>query len=305
MSRRTASSSSALVPDDDLVNQPDFHGEVETNDEIPSQNALRALDDYIVLDRYGKSHTFRSLYSARNVARRVLVIFVRHFLCGNCQEYLRTLSASMTTDALLGLPVATSIVVIGCGKPELIGWYAETTGCEFSIFTDPTRQLYRRLGMVCTLRSGPRPAYVQSKPAVQTVVAGVFQGLRKGTSGLANGKGALKQVGGEFLFEPASGTLETPIASPLEWVGDDGGGGGGGGGIWKRREEGEAKCVTWCHRMRTTRDHVEVPELMAILGLQGPGQPARDARRWQKAIATRKGTGSSMADQMSRGSGYI
>lgn len=67
--------------DDDVV-QEDFHGEVVTNDELPSAETIRRIENYIVLDRHGKTHTFRSLYTGRSVARRVLVIFVRHFFCG-------------------------------------------------------------------------------------------------------------------------------------------------------------------------------------------------------------------------------
>ena len=60
----------------------DFEGEVTTNDDIPTADTLRRIEDYVVLDRHGKSLTFKSLYQGKNVARRVLVIFVRHFFCG-------------------------------------------------------------------------------------------------------------------------------------------------------------------------------------------------------------------------------
>lgn len=70
------------APDDEDVNPPDFHGEVLSNDELPSEETIRRIGDYIVLDRHGKTHTFKSLYTGRNVARRVLIIFVRHFFCG-------------------------------------------------------------------------------------------------------------------------------------------------------------------------------------------------------------------------------
>lgn len=66
--------------DDEL--QEDFQGEVVTNDELPSAETIRRIENYIVLDRHGKTHTFKSLYTGRSVARRVLVIFVRHFFCG-------------------------------------------------------------------------------------------------------------------------------------------------------------------------------------------------------------------------------
>ena len=66
--------------------------------------------------------------------------------------------------------------------------------------------------------------------------------------------------------------------------------------------------------MRTTRDHAEIPELMEVLGLveveegaDGDGvmrtnapRLKADEKRWDKALKSRKGTGSSMAARMSR-----
>lgn len=60
----------------------DFDGEVLTNNELPSPETLKKIEDYIVLDRDGRSHAFKTLYSGTNVARRVLMIFIRHFFCG-------------------------------------------------------------------------------------------------------------------------------------------------------------------------------------------------------------------------------
>jgi hypothetical protein len=62
--------------------------------------------------------------------------------------------------------------------------------------------------------------------------------------------------------------------------------------------EGEDKAVTWCHRMRTTRDHAEIPELMEVLGLDGHGEPVGDKGLWEKALRERKGTGVSLAGDM-------
>ncbi|RYP30451.1 hypothetical protein DL767_006262 [Monosporascus sp. MG133] len=275
----------------------DFQGEVQTNNDLPSLETLRKIESYIVLDAYGRSHPFKSLYAGRNVARRVLIIFVRHFFCGNCQEYLRTLSASITPEALLQLPVSTFIAVIGCGSPKLIDSYQKETGCPFPIYADPTRRLYNKLGMVRTLSLGSRPAYM-NKSLASSVVSSVVQGLKHVKSGLVTKMGDQRQVGGEFLFEPASMSLESPISSPTDDAGpldeDD-------ASNTSASEKVEEKRVTWCHRMRTTRDHVEIPELMEVLGLEGDGAtPIKDDERWVKALRSRKGTGVSMASQMSR-----
>lgn len=90
------------------------------------------------------------------------------------------------------------------------------------------------------------------------------------------------------MFE--SKDLSTPLGTP----GDEGkrlGGTGGAAG----EEEGDEKVVTWCHRMRNTRDHAEVPEVREVLGLDGEGVPGGNKKRWSRAVLERKGTGISAA----------
>lgn len=70
--------------DIDKTQPQDFDGELSTNNELPSAEVQKMIEDYIVLDRNGKSRTFKSLYMGNNKARRVLVIFIRHFFCGVC-----------------------------------------------------------------------------------------------------------------------------------------------------------------------------------------------------------------------------
>ncbi|KAJ0119331.1 hypothetical protein J7T55_0135695 [Diaporthe amygdali] len=309
---------------DDDVYQADFQGEVVTNDELPSAETIRRIENYIVLDRHGKTHTFRSLYTGRSVARRVLIIFVRHFFCGNCQEYLRSLSASITAESLLQLPIPTFIAVVGCGDPHLIDMYASETGCPFPIYADPTRKLYQELGMIKTLALGARPAYM-NKSLFKSSLDSIVQGVKQIKKGLVLKAGDQRQIGGEFLFEPVdikSPEVESPkheFDRKLEL--DD-----------KKPEKTdeervaeaekrsratsvvtdndndeeeepslvEDKKVTWCHRMRTTRDHAEIPELMEVLGLTGHGKPIKDQKRWSKALDSRKGTGLSLAHRMSQ-----
>lgn len=73
---------------DDLVNPPDFQGEVQTTNDLPTIETLRKIEMYTVLDSDGKSHTFKSLYAGHNSARRVLIIFIRHFFCGVSRQHL-------------------------------------------------------------------------------------------------------------------------------------------------------------------------------------------------------------------------
>lgn len=56
--------------------------DIHVDNKIPNQNILKKIEDYPVLDVGGKSIPFKSIFTGPNVARRVLVIFVRHFYCG-------------------------------------------------------------------------------------------------------------------------------------------------------------------------------------------------------------------------------
>ncbi|KAF2087261.1 hypothetical protein K490DRAFT_15945, partial [Saccharata proteae CBS 121410] len=213
----------------------DFKGDLDVSQKLPTKEDIEKCADLVVLDVDGKSRPFKTIYSGEGAAQRQLVIFVRHFFCGNCQEYLRTLCASITPESLLSLPTPTFLTIIGCGRPELIQMYAETTNCPFPIFADPTTALYSNLGMTRTLSLGPKkPDYIKTG-FLQTTVQSIFQGIRSG-SGAVKG-GDIRQVGGEMLWE-----------------------------------EGR---VVWCHRMKNTRDHAEVEELRQVLGLDGTGEGRR------------------------------
>ncbi|RDA93617.1 hypothetical protein CP533_6171 [Ophiocordyceps camponoti-saundersi (nom. inval.)] len=226
--------------------------EPDSSNDLPSDEAIRRTEKYVLLDRDGRTHTFQSLYSGHNVAQRVLVVFVRHFFCGNCQEFLRSLSDAITPEALLALPSSTFIVVVGCGDPALIQMYADATGCRFPIYTDPKGSLYDELGMVKTLALGDRPAYMR-KSMTKGIVDSIGQALRSVPSGLALKSGDHRQVGGEFLFVPLRQRGDTPAVDEEEE---------------KDEEMPEPKRVSWCHRMRTTRDHAEIAEIIDVLGLQ-------------------------------------
>jgi hypothetical protein len=67
---------------DGVDNTEEFNGDVNTNNEIPSQEDLARVEKLTVLDKDGKTIPFKDLYNGPNVARRVLIIFIRHFFCG-------------------------------------------------------------------------------------------------------------------------------------------------------------------------------------------------------------------------------
>ncbi|KAI9680305.1 MAG: hypothetical protein M1829_001191 [Trizodia sp. TS-e1964] len=202
----------------------------DLTDTLPTSPALALLNATFLLSPSGASVPFSSLHSGGpNAATRVLVIFVRHFFCGICQEFLRTLSAALSPAALLALPEPTAIAIVGCGRPERIEAYARATGCPFPIYADPARKAYEALGMARTLALGAvKPRYV-GRSMLAVTLSSFVQSLRSGR-GVVKG-GDYWQVGGEVLFV-----------------------------------NGE---VRWIHRMRNTRDHSEVGVLAEVLGVEG------------------------------------
>ncbi|TVY83031.1 Thioredoxin-like protein AAED1 [Lachnellula suecica] len=283
---------------DGVDNTAEFNGDVNTNNEIPSQETLRKVEGLTLLDENSKTVQFKELYNGPNVARRVLVIFIRHFFCGNCQEYIRAIASSISTTDLLQLPTPTFIAVVGCGSPSLISMYKQETSCPFPVYADPTKKLYDELGMLRTLNLGSRPEYMRR--SLMSAMAGSFvQSLKQMKGGKAFQGGDYQQVGGEFLFEPVN--MSTPICSPDVANGDNeakklGEVGNGNLGSGDYLEE---KRVTWCHRMRNTRDHAEIPELREVLGFDGEGIPGQNRKRWTRALGERKGTGLTDRSSMS------
>lgn len=167
----------------------------KTSQKAPTRRQLDAVANLPVRDGENKSIPFKSLYEGKN---RVLVIFVRHFFCGQCQEFMRTLSDSVTPEDLLKLSTPTELVIIGCGQPELIPFYKEQTHCRFPLYADPTRALYTKLGMARTMEPGAKPEYIR-KSFMGVAFSSFLQAVTAGRNTLRGGD--FWQVGGEFLFE--------------------------------------------------------------------------------------------------------
>jgi len=221
----------------------EFKGNLRVNNTPPTKADLEKVAELKVLDAEKKSHTFKSLYADdENGPRRLLIIFIRHFFCGICQEYLRSFSSIITPDHLSELSTPTEVIIIGCGQPDLIPLYVKETGCPYTIYADPTRKLYDLLGMTKTMSLGNKhPDYMQ-RSMISSSISSFLLGLRSGRHMLSAGD--FWQVGGEFIFE-----------------------------------EGK---VTWCHRMRNTRDHAETLEVQKQFGLDSEKGPIR--KRWSTGL---------------------
>ena len=211
----------------------------DDTDECPDGATLAAVQQLPIYDEEGNSHTFGSVYHPdKTTHQRQLVLFIRYFYCPACTSFVKALAEQITMQNYFSIPVSTSIVIIGCGQPDLIHHFKNFTGCRFTIYADPSRELFKKLGMNLSLRVGRQtPEYMgglgllaSSKEELKTIRKSLRdpEGLRK--RDLLRG-GNPMQIGGEFLFE-----------------------------------NGE---VVWCHRMTTYINHAEIRQLRRLLQLDG------------------------------------
>lgn len=192
---------------------------------IPSE--ARSLP---VLDSNGTSHSFSSLFTSEDGRdQQTLVIFIRHFFCGSCKEYIAAISSQDNGITPQELEKSNKrLIIIGCGQPNLIKQYVKDTTCPFAMYADPTQKLYDALGMIRTLSlAEKRPDYIKSSFLVNVAKSAVCQ-FSSGTAMFQGGD--IRQVGGEYLLN----------------------------------QQGD---ILWSHNMKNTQDHVEVIELRRVLGL--------------------------------------
>ncbi|KAK0215142.1 AhpC/TSA antioxidant enzyme-domain-containing protein [Armillaria fumosa] len=197
--------------------------------ELPQQSALANASDIEVSDSTGSTVKFGTLLPA-DPSEKVVVVFIRHFFCGSCRQYVEQL-ASVPQESLERSK--TRIVIIGCGHSDAISFYKESTKFPGNIYADPTRKLYHALGMdienlAATPAGKERRSYLKLG-IFSNAMSSIFKGPLKRPS-LIGKQGNISQLGGEFVFGPG-------------------------------------KECTFASRMQNTEDHVEVSELMKHAGV--------------------------------------
>ncbi|XP_054583133.1 peroxiredoxin-like 2C isoform X2 [Eptesicus fuscus] len=99
-----------------------------------------AVAELPVLDSSGRRVPFGALFRER----RAIVVFVRHFLCYTCKEYVEDL-AKIPKSFLQEADV--TLIVIGQSSYHHIEPFCKLTGYCHEIYVDPEREIYKRLGM--------------------------------------------------------------------------------------------------------------------------------------------------------------
>jgi len=196
------------------------------DDTPPTSQALTEASNIAVWDENGQQSSFGDLFKPTHPGGKIIMIFIRHYHCGMCQDYVAALTKAITPAQLEA--ANTKLIIVGCGSWTLAKPYRELLECPFPIYSSPGKEAYVVLGM--TLRNLDRgktsPSYV-SRSLFGGIMGSVTNAFKMGK--VANA-GDIKQLGGEFVF-------------------------------------GEGPKFLFTHRMKNTRDHTEIKELMVAAGI--------------------------------------
>ncbi|XP_052013003.1 peroxiredoxin-like 2C isoform X2 [Apodemus sylvaticus] len=141
------------------------------------QPLAAAVAELPVLDASGRRVTFGTLFRER----RAVVVFVRHFLCYVCKEYVEDLAK-----------IPKSFL-----RP-----FCKLTGYSHEIYVDPEREIYKRLGM----KRGEEISSSGQSPHIKSnLLSGSLQSLWRAVTGpLFDFQGDPAQQGGTFILGPGN-----------------------------------------------------------------------------------------------------
>ncbi|EGG11969.1 uncharacterized protein MELLADRAFT_101809 [Melampsora larici-populina 98AG31] len=201
-----------------------------TNTSTSFQNPIQLISldlalESKLIDSIGQEIKFNQILDPNF---RTIVIFLRHFRCPFCQQYIKKLSEiSLHNQNLMMFRYKIRIILIGQGDYKMINPYKALYNCPFPIYSDPNQNhpLYKSLGM----QSG---SFFTKSPSLSSVsyldhlsifelfimalkvhlffgylsLMGIFgcvqNDKQNATKMPLRYGGDLKQLGGEFVFEP-------------------------------------------------------------------------------------------------------
>ncbi|GAA5978771.1 hypothetical protein JCM11641_006172 [Rhodosporidiobolus odoratus] len=161
----------------------------------PTPAELEAAKQLNVFDAKGNEVPLASLFE-HGEDGKAIVIFIRHFFCGFCQDYISYLTTHISASALSTSNVKLSIV--GCGDWKLAGPYKETLGTPFEVYADLSKKSYEALGMTLrSLEAGKEKPEYQKSGFMSNVMGSIMSAFKMKT---VASSGDMKQLGGEFVF---------------------------------------------------------------------------------------------------------
>jgi len=85
--------------------------------DVLTNDMLAKTAEIPILSSDGTGHPFASIYAGQPT----LIIFLRHFFCGMCKEYVREISQKIHPNEVAAQNKI--LIFIGCGQPSFIENY--------------------------------------------------------------------------------------------------------------------------------------------------------------------------------------
>ncbi|XP_053154754.1 peroxiredoxin-like 2C isoform X2 [Hemicordylus capensis] len=156
---------------------------------------LRDASQRLVVDAAGKEIPFGSLYKEQ----KAIVVFVRHFLCYACKEYVEDLGK--VPKAFLQ-NANVKLVIIGQSSHHHIKPFCHLTGYSHEMYVDPKRELYRTLGMK---RGEAFVTSAQSPHVKSSLLSGSIKSMWRAMASPAfDFQGDPAQQGGTLILGPGN-----------------------------------------------------------------------------------------------------
>lgn len=177
---------------------PSSFAHVFDENALPTKRQLLDAASCVVVAENGIRVPFGDLFRDQ----KTVVIFIRHFWCPLCQDYM--FSIANTVDPQVLKQSGINFVIISNGSYNMIKSYRQIFRTPYAVYTDPSSRLYGILGM--TLKSVEPKAEQRRGSYVRHGRAGgiamvIANALRVGMP-LWEKAGDVTQLGGEFVLGP-------------------------------------------------------------------------------------------------------
>ncbi|KAJ3569300.1 hypothetical protein NP233_g5141 [Leucocoprinus birnbaumii] len=267
--------------------------------DIPTPQSLSRAASLPIIAESGVRITFGTLFAQQRVA----VVFIRHFWCPLCQDYMTSVTSltrrlgpeiiagfgyrssedsepneklGVVGDDGLGASGPVKLVVVSNGSYTMIGKYKQIFGSgatALDFYTDPSLAVYTALGMGKDPASLPEHlhshAHGRSKSTILTSQARLSDSDLLGKSEKSPGK-----IGG-YVKHGLMGGIAMVFVRALKV----------GLPVWEKGGDlhqlggefvfGPGLVCTYAHRMQTTKDHAPFEDVLHAAGVTVPAPLSR------------------------------
>lgn len=177
---------------------PSSFAHVFDENALPTKRQLLDAASCVVVAENGIRVPFGDLFRDQ----KTVVIFIRHFWCPLCQDYM--FSITNTVDPQVLKQSGINLVIISNGSFNMIKSYRQIFRTPYAVYTDPSSRIYSILGM--TMKSVESKAEQRRSSYVRHSRAGgiamvIANALRVGMP-VWEKAGDVAQLGGEFVLGP-------------------------------------------------------------------------------------------------------